>query len=72
MVKAAAREDVYKSSGKIITGTLLTLATGEVQLPKVFNLQRTASHAQQQLLPKHPTDLDFEIASTYIPSDFLQ
>ncbi|KAG0710857.1 hypothetical protein GWK47_021934 [Chionoecetes opilio] len=71
LVKAAAREDIYKSSGKIVTNALLTLATDEVQLPKVSNLQRTANRAQQ-LRPKHPTDLEFEIAAAHIPSDFLQ
>ncbi|KAG0716479.1 hypothetical protein GWK47_009614 [Chionoecetes opilio] len=72
LVKAAAREDIYKSTGKIVTDTLLTLATDEVQLPKVSNLQRTANRAHQQLRPKHPTDLEFEIATAHIPSDFLQ
>ncbi|KAG0725026.1 hypothetical protein GWK47_039403 [Chionoecetes opilio] len=72
LVKAAAREDIYKSSGKIVTDTLLTLPTDEVQLPKVSNLQRTANRARQQLRPKHPTDLEFEIAAAHIPSDFLQ
>ncbi|XP_050723834.1 uncharacterized protein LOC127002187 [Eriocheir sinensis] len=72
VVKAAAREDLYKSSGKIVTDTLLTLATDKVQLPKVSNLQRTANRARQQLRPKHPTDLEFEIAIAHIPSDFLQ
>ncbi|KAK3890532.1 hypothetical protein Pcinc_005506 [Petrolisthes cinctipes] len=34
--------------------------------------QRTANRARQQLRPKHPTDLDFGIATAHIPSDFLQ
>ncbi|KAK3893255.1 hypothetical protein Pcinc_002939 [Petrolisthes cinctipes] len=72
LVKAAVRKDTYKSSGKIVTDTLLTLTTDEVQLPKVSNLQRTANRARQQLRPKHPTDLEFEIATAHIPSDFLQ
>ena len=71
LVKEAAREDIYKFSGKIVTDTLLTLATDEVQLPKVSNLQRNANRARQQLWPKHPTDLEFEIATAHIPSDLL-
>ncbi|KAK3880057.1 hypothetical protein Pcinc_015444 [Petrolisthes cinctipes] len=67
LVKAAAREDTYKSSGKIVTDTLLTLTTDEVQLPKVSDLQRTANRARQQLRPKHPTDLEFEIATAHNP-----
>ncbi|KAK3880435.1 hypothetical protein Pcinc_015038 [Petrolisthes cinctipes] len=67
LVKAAAREDTYKSSGKIVTDTLMTLTTDEVQLPKVSNLQRTANRARQQLRPKHPTDLEFEIVTAHNP-----
>ncbi|KAG0711034.1 hypothetical protein GWK47_021558 [Chionoecetes opilio] len=69
--KAAAREDIYKSSGKIVTDTLLTHATDEVQLPKVSNLQRTANRTRQQLRPKHPTDLEFEIATAHIPTSHI-
>lgn len=47
-------------------------ATDEAQLPKVSNLQRTANRVRQRLRPKHPTDLEFEIAKNHIPSDFCQ
>ena len=72
MVKATAKEDIYKSSGKIAKDALLTLATDADELPKLSNLQRTANRARQQLRPKHPSDLEFELAMTHIPSDFLQ
>lgn len=55
-----------------MSNTLLTLATNDAPLPKVSNLQRTANRAREQLRPKHPADLDFELATSHIPSDFLQ
>ncbi|XP_066955007.1 uncharacterized protein [Macrobrachium rosenbergii] len=72
MVKAAAKENIYRSSGKIVKDALLTLATGDVELPKVSNLQRTANRAREQLRPKHPNHLEFEIVTSHIPSDFLR
>ena len=72
ITQAAARNGVFKSSGKIVSDALLTLATEDAPLPKVSNLQRAANRVREQLQPKHPADLEFEIITSYIPSDFLQ
>jgi hypothetical protein len=41
-------------------------------LPKTVNLARRVNRARQKLRPKDPTDLDFELDTSYITDDFLR
>ena len=40
-------------------------------LPRPENIARAANHRRQRLRPKDPQDLEFELATDHIPSEFL-
>ena len=40
-------------------------------MPRPENIARAANHRRQRLRPKDPQDLEFELATDHIPSEFL-
>ena len=41
-------------------------------MPRPENIARAANHRRQRLRPKDPQDLEFELATDHIPSEFLR
>ena len=61
-VKATARANPFKSAGKLVEEAMREVdLTGDVLLPHVEHLQRSANRAWEGLRPKQPTDLDFQV-----------
>lgn len=52
--------EFYRGAGRLVRETLLTLPP-EGQVPNSSTLQRCVNRAREQIRPKHPTSLDFEV-----------
>ena len=60
-MKDAAKHDIYRSSGCVVTEILSDLSNQDEELPNYKNLQRYANRAREQLRPKNPSHKDFEV-----------
>ena len=72
-VKARAVADVFKPASAIVKDFLLEDLDDVPcpSLPRPENIARAANHRRRRLRPKDPQDLEFELATDHIPSEFL-
>ena len=59
-MKAAARNEFFKGAGELATEALQTLPD-DAPLPNVRTLERVANRVRENLRPKHPMDLNFQV-----------
>ena len=59
-MKAAARNEFFKGAGELATEALQTLPD-DAPLPNVRTLERVANCVRENLRPKHPMDLNFQV-----------
>ena len=73
-VKARAVADVFKPASAIVEDVLLEDLKDIPcpSLPRPENIARAANRRRQRLRPKDPQDLEFELATDYMPSEFLR
>ena len=73
-VKARAVADVFKPASAIVEDVLLEDFDDVPcpSLPRSENIGRAANRHRQRLRPKDPQDLEFELATDRIPSEFLR
>lgn len=73
-VKARAVADVFKPASAIVKDVLLEDLDDVPcpSLPRPENIARAANHHRQRLRPKDPQDLEFELATDHILSEFLR
>ena len=73
-VKARAVADVFKPASAIVEDVLLEDLDDVPcpSLPRPENIGRAANRRRQRLRPKDPQDLEFELATDRIPSEFLR
>ena len=73
-VKARAVADVFKPASAIVKDVLLEDLDDVPcpSLPRPENIARAANHRRQRLRPKDPQDLEFELATDHILSEFLR
>ena len=72
-VKARAVADIFKPASAIVEDVLLEDLDDVPcpSLPRPENIARAANRRRQRLRPKDPQDLEFELATDHIPSEFL-
>ena len=71
-VKARAVADVFKPASAIVEDVLLE-DLEDVPCPSLSrqeNIARAANRRRQRLRPKDPQDLEFELATDYMPSEY--
>ena len=73
-VKARAVADVFKPASAIVKDFLLEDLDDVPcpSLPRPENIARAANHRRRRLRPKDPQDLEFELATDHILSEFLR
>ena len=73
-VKARAVADVFKPASAMVEDVLLEDLNDVPcsSLPRPENIARAANCRRQRLRPKDPQDLEFELATDHIPSEFLR
>lgn len=73
-VKAKAVADVFKPASAIVKDILLEDLDDIPcpSLPRPEIIRRAANRRHQRLRPKDPQDLEFELATDHIPSEFLR
>ena len=71
-VKARAVADVFKPASAIVEDVLLEDLKDIPcpSLPRPENIARAANRRRQRLRPKDPQDLEFELATDYMPSEY--
>ena len=73
-VKGRAVADVFKPASTIVNDIRLEDLEGVLcpSLPRPENIARAANRRCLRLRPKEPQDLEFELATDHIPSEFLR
>ena len=73
-VKAKAAADFFRPASAIVEEVLLEQMTDGPcsSLPRPEYIARAANRKRQQLRPKDPLDLDFELEDDHIPEDFFR
>ena len=70
-----AMNNLFQPAGKIVNQVLrekLDVAAPHPSLPKPAHLARTANRHRQSARPAEPMDLNFDIDTDYVGTDFLQ
>ena len=74
ILKKTTKTKVFASGAKIVDDVLLENVQPDNMpdyLSKYANLVRTANRQREQECPKHPSDLQFEVAMDHITANFL-
>ena len=71
-LKKTTKTEVFASGAKIVDDVLLENVLPHNMpdcFPKYINLVRTANRQREREHPKHPRDLQFEVAMDHIPAN---
>ena len=72
-VIAKAKDQPFTPAATLVKTALLPFAAGtQPSLPDPVNLTRVANRAREKVRPRDPTDLDFELATDFIPDGFFR
>ena len=72
-VKRTAKQDVFRSAGVIVEEAISEAITSTgSSCPNPSHLKRTVNRSRQTQRPPEPTDLHFELDTSFTPAGFLR
>ncbi|CAH1268746.1 Hypp3974 [Branchiostoma lanceolatum] len=74
-VRQRAVENLFRSAGQIVEEVVMEevdVRAPNPDLPSITNMVRMANKRRQELRPKDPTTLDFELEEQHIPEGFFR